>query len=167
MTQHAFPAYTVYKHKRYIGRHLVKHWSIKLCSFISRLQELNAYLEECPPNKEGQEIVSLIADEIMDIIYHSIPTSRKNNMIEQCFNYVDSTIKEMTDFFETRVENLEPKEEKKRSSAAAEKSKTSRKKRKRDDSDSSVVESSEEDTQARRPIKKYCILHGKCSHSTD
>ena len=34
-------------------------------------------------------------------------------MIELIFNYADSTIKEMSDFFETRVENLEPKEEKK------------------------------------------------------
>ena len=34
-------------------------------------------------------------------------------MIEQGFNYVDSAIKEMSDFFETRVESLEPKEEKK------------------------------------------------------
>ena len=32
-------------------------------------------------------------------------------MIEQGFNYADSIIKEMIDFFETRVENLEPKEE--------------------------------------------------------
>ena len=73
----------------------------------------------------------------------------------------------MTDFFETRVENLEPKEEKKKSSAAAKKNKKSNQKRKRDDSDSSLVESSEESTKARRPTKKYCILHGKCSHSMD
>ena len=36
-----------------------------------------------------------------------------------------------------------------------------------EDSDSSVLESSEESTDARRPIRIYCILHGKCSHSTD
>ena len=34
-------------------------------------------------------------------------------MIEHCFNYADSTIKEMTDFFETIVEKLEPKEDRK------------------------------------------------------
>ena len=34
-------------------------------------------------------------------------------MIEQGFNN-DSTIKEMTAFFETRVDNLEPNEEKKK-----------------------------------------------------
>ena len=37
----------------------------------------------------------------------------KNKMIEQGFNYADS--KEMADFFENRVENLEPKEDKKKS----------------------------------------------------
>ena len=45
-------------------------------------------------------------------------------MIEQGFNDTDSTIKEMTDFFETRAENWEPKEEKKKSAAAAKKFKT-------------------------------------------
>ena len=40
-------------------------------------------------------------------------------MIEQEFNFADSTIKEMTDFFDTRIENLEPKEDKRKSSAAA------------------------------------------------
>ena len=33
-------------------------------------------------------------------------TTWKNKMIEQGFNYADSTIKEMSDFFETRVKNL-------------------------------------------------------------
>ena len=28
---------------------------MKLCSFISRLQELNTYLEDFPPDAEGQE----------------------------------------------------------------------------------------------------------------
>ena len=82
-------------------------------------------------------------------------------MIEQGFNYADSTIKEMSDFFETRVEKLEVKEDKKKVLAVAKKVKKSHKKRKREDSDSSVVESSEESTEARRPSKKYCILYCK------
>ena len=107
MTKHAFPAYAFREQKRYLRRHLVKPRSMKLRSFISRLQELNAYLEEFPPDTEGQETAPLPADEIMDIIYHSMPTTWKNKMIEQCLNYADSTTKEMIDFFETRVENLE------------------------------------------------------------
>ena len=50
-------------------------------------------------------------------------TTWKKKIIEQCFNYVDFTVKEMSDFFETKIENLEPKEEKKKSSPAAKKSK--------------------------------------------
>ena len=42
-------------------------------------------------------------------------------MIEQGFNYAASTIKEMTDFFETREENLEHKEDKNKSSKASKK----------------------------------------------
>ena len=57
----------------------------------------------------------------MDIIYHSMPTTLKNKKIEQGFNYADCTVKEMTNFFETRVENLEPKEEKKKCSTVAKK----------------------------------------------
>ena len=50
----------------------------------------------------------------MDIIYHSMPTTWKNKMIEHGFYHADSTIKEMTGFLETRVEYLEPKEDKKK-----------------------------------------------------
>ena len=117
MTKHAFPAYAFHKQNRYLRRHLVKPMSIKLCSFISRIQKSNAYLSEFLPDIEGQEIVHLPADEIIDIIYHSIPSMWKNKMIEQGFNYADSAIIEKTYLFETRIENLEPKEEKKKSTA--------------------------------------------------
>ena len=167
MTKHAFPAYNFCKQNRYLCRHLAKPRSMKPCSFISRLQELNTYLEEFPPDTDGQETAPLSADEIMDIIYQSMPATWKNKMIEQGFDYADSTVKEMSDFFETRVENLEPREDRKKSSSASKKPRKALKKRKREDSDSSVVESSKESTEARRPIRKYCILHGKCSHSTD
>ena len=128
---------------------------------------MNAYLAEFPPDTEVQETTLLPADEIMDIIYHSMPTTWKNKMIEQGLNYADSTIKEMTDFFEIKVWNLELKEEKKIFSAAAKRTLKKIKERKREDSDSSVIESSKEFTLARRPSKKYFILHDKCSHSSD
>ena len=54
-------------------------------------------------------------------------------MIEQGFNYADSTIKEMTNFSETRVENSEPREERKKSSAGGKKSFKKIKKRKQED----------------------------------
>ena len=167
MTKHVFPAYAFRKQKRHLYRHLVKPRSMKLRSFISRLQELNAYLEEFPPDTEGQETVHLPADEIMDIFYLYMPTTSENKMIGQDFNYANFTVKKMADFFETRVEKLEPKEDKKSSAAAKKTKKATKRKRKGKDSDSSVVEFREESTETRCPSKKYCILHGKCSLSTD
>ena len=35
-------------------------------------------------------------------------------MIQQGFNHTNSTVKETTDFFEIRVDNLKPKEDKKK-----------------------------------------------------
>ena len=55
--------------------HLIKPRNIIQCSFISRFQELNVYLEECPPDIEGKENASVPADEIIEIIYHSMLTT--------------------------------------------------------------------------------------------
>ena len=67
---------------------------------------MSGYLEEFPPDTEGQVTEPLSIDEIMDIIYHSMPATWENKMIKLGFKYVDSTMKEMTDFFEIRVENF-------------------------------------------------------------
>ena len=92
----------------------------------------------------------------MDIIYHTMPSTWKNNIIEQGFNYVSSTVKEMTDFFETREENLTREE----SSASFNKNKDKEgyKKRKRADTTSNVVESSKESLMKHRSIMKE-VLH--------
>ena len=113
MTKHVFLAYAFREQQRYLRRHLVKPRSMKLGSFISRLQGLNAYLEEFPPDTDDQETAPLFADDTMDIIYYSMPTTWKNKMIEQGFNYKNSTVKQMTEFFETRIEILELREYKK------------------------------------------------------
>ena len=135
---------------------------MKLRSFISRLQELNACLEEVSPDTEGQGTAHRPADEIMDIIYHSMPTTWENKMIEQGFNYTDSTVKEMSGFFDARVKSLKPKEEKKKSSAATKETKDKKvnKKSKRADSNSSVGESSEESSLALivKKIKKLLTI---------
>ena len=73
----------------------------------------------------------------------------------------------MSHFFETRVENLELNNDKKKSSKASKKDKKSSRNRKRADSNSRVIESEEESCVEHNLSKKYCILHEKCSHSTD
>ena len=50
-------------------------------------------------------------------------TAWKNTMIEQGFNYANSCINEIIDFFETRVEKLQSREKKKKSSMASKKKK--------------------------------------------
>ena len=114
-----------------------------------------------PPDTEGQETAPLPADKIMDIIYHSIPTTWKNKMIEQGFNYADSTIKEMTDFCETRVETLEPKEEKKKIFSSCQKIQQQEKSKEKEKGRLRLVESSEEFSVERRPKRKNYILHSK------
>ena len=90
-------------------------------------------------------------------------------MTEQGFDCAYSTIKEMTDFFETRVENLELRKDKKKSSASYKKKREKKynKKTNWDDSKSSVVEFNEEILVEHRPIEKYCTIYWKCSHGTD
>ena len=147
MTKHAFPAFVFCEQKRYLGRHIVKPRSMKLHGFISRLKELNAYLEEFPPDIEGQETAPLPVDEIMDIIYHSMSTTWKNK--SRYFGAQGS--------------------KKKKSSAAAKKTKDLKrlKKYNREDSDSSVGEAIEEFTMERRSSKKCSSLHEKYNLSTD
>ena len=70
----------------------------------------------------------------------------------------------MSDFFETGIKNLEREEDKEKCSASA---KISMKKRSRAGFDSRFIESSEESAVECSPVKKYCILHGKCSYSTN
>mgnify|MGYP000178994996 CR=1 FL=1 len=42
-----------------------------------------------------------------DILYYAMPDSWKQKMTEQGYNYIAHTLTEMTEFFETRIENLE------------------------------------------------------------
>ena len=51
-----------------------------LHSFSSRLQEMNAYSWRIPPGVPGQETEPLPMNDVMDIIYYSMP--KKNKMIE-------------------------------------------------------------------------------------
>ena len=90
MTNYAFLAYAFCEQTRYLHRHLVKPRSMKLCSFVGSFQDLNDYLGEFPSDTEEQETESLYTDDVMDIFYHSMPTTWKNNMIKQRFNHSNS-----------------------------------------------------------------------------
>ena len=95
---------------------------------------------EFPPDTEGQETATLPVDEILAIIFYSMPVTWKNKMVEQGSNYTISTVKEIIHFFETRVANLELKEDKKNLIQSPRLNRRSSPKRERADSDSSIVE---------------------------
>ena len=40
-------------------------------------------------------------------MYHTLPNTWKKKMVEQGYNYLDGSIKNMTEFFESRIENPE------------------------------------------------------------
>ena len=92
-------------------------------------------------------------------------------MIEQGFNWAASTVKEMTNFFEPKVENLEPKLDKKKSPDSSRKKTNEErfnKKRKWKDSDSSIVEFCTESSLSFKPVvRKYYVLNGIRNHIAD
>ena len=82
MTKHALPANTFCEQTRYLQKDQIIPRSMKICSFISRIQELNNFFEEFPHDAPGQETESLPMDKVMNIIYHSMPARWKNKMIK-------------------------------------------------------------------------------------
>ena len=75
----------------------------------------------------------------------------------------------MSDLFETRVENLEPKEDKKNFQQLPRnpRIRSPPKKRKRVGFDVRVVKLSGESSLEHRPVRMYCILYWKCRLTTD
>ena len=77
---------------------------MKARSFTTRLFQMNTYLPYFPPDCPGQLVTSLPDDEIL---YDAVPNTWKKKMVEQGYNYLDGSIIAMTEFFQTRIENIE------------------------------------------------------------
>ena len=75
--------------------------------FTTRLLQLNNYLAYFPPDQSGQSVAPLSEDKVKEIIHHTMPNLWKKKMMEQGYNYLDDSIQSMSEFFETRIENLE------------------------------------------------------------
>ena len=82
-------------------------------------------------------------------------------MIEQGYNYLDSSIQHMIVCFETRIENLERFDNKKDS-----KNNQHNKSNKRRKYSNNNV-SDEKSSKGTETGKKYCQYHGTCRHSTN
>ena len=80
---------------------------MKVWSFTTRLIQLNMYLLYFPPDRPGQLVTSLSDDDIKEILYHAIPNTWKKKMVKQGCNHLDVSIHSMSEFFETRIKNIE------------------------------------------------------------
>ena len=106
MTVHIFPILAYQDQKQYMYRHLRKPKTIKVHTFTTRLVQLNNCLPYFPLDCVGQTVTALSDDEVKEILYHAKPDSWRKKTTEQRYNYLDKSIQEMLDFFETRIDNL-------------------------------------------------------------
>ena len=65
---------------------------MKVCTFTTRLLQLNAYLAYFPPDCLGQSVNALSEDKVKEILYHAMPNTWKKKMMEQGYSYLDSDI---------------------------------------------------------------------------
>ena len=82
IVKHVLPAYAFCNQTRYLCKHLLKSRSMKLHSFVCRLQELYACLAEFPPDAHEQKTELLSKDGIIDIIYQSMSTTWKIRLLK-------------------------------------------------------------------------------------
>ena len=155
LTEHIFPVHAYREQKRFLRRFLKKpkDWTVR--EFVTRVQEINAYLIFF--RTETQDAAaSLPEDELVEALYHAMPNSWRNTMVLQGFNYVNHTCIELLQFCE-RLETLEPPAEKKKKSTDKSTTSSGNKRKRVSFFDSSDDEGS----------RKYCLLHGYCAHTTN
>ena len=107
MIVHNFPVLAYQDQKQYMYRYLRKPITMKVCTFTTRLIQLNNYLPYFPPLRTGQMVTALPDDEVKEILYHAIPNSWREKFTEQRYNYLDRSIQKMSGFFETRTLRLQ------------------------------------------------------------
>ena len=73
MTVHIFPILIYQDQKRYMYSYQRKPNTIKVCTFTTRLIQLNNYLPYFPPDYVGQMVTGLPGDEVKEILYHAMP----------------------------------------------------------------------------------------------
>ena len=135
---------------------------MKVRIFTTRLLQLNAHLAYFPPDSSGQSVNPLPEDEVKEILYHTMPNMWKKKMVEQGYNYIDGSIQNMTEFFETRIANLERFDSKKDSN----KEKINNKANKKGKHSNNNV-SDRKNSQGTETGKKYCQYQCTCGHSTN
>jgi hypothetical protein len=102
-----------------------------------------------PPSFDDTQ--KLTDDELIEVIYFGIPNSWKNEMVRQGFDPIEKTLEEFREFCQ-RLEDI-PEFQVKDSKPVAKKSKTTPSTGKSNDNGNNGT--------------KYCMIHGKCNHSSN
>ena len=90
MTVRIFPKHAYQDHESYTQGYESTHLSINLFWFSLDMEQMIA------PD-----------DDVKEILYHVILNSPRKKMTKQGYNYLDSTIQEISGLYETYTENLE------------------------------------------------------------
>ena len=130
---------------------------------MTMLTKLHTYLPYFPPDQPGQLVTSLPDDDIKKILYHTMPNTWENKMVEQGYNYFNGVIHSMAEIFKTGIENLEksippsvPSRNKEISKKGSKKSKAV-----------TFGDSKDEDSEEEYKGKEFCHYHGTCGHTMD
>ena len=75
MTVYVFPTYAYCDQRRYMQRYLRKPPDMKVRIITTRLIQLSTYLPHFPPDHIDQLGTSYPNDDIMEILYHSMPNT--------------------------------------------------------------------------------------------
>ena len=156
LTAHVFPVHAYREQKRYMRRFLRKPKEMSTREYFTRVQEINNHLTLFPT--ESEEVATAMSqDELVETLYHALPNSWMTEMVKQGKNYAQHGI---TDLLQTceRFESLEEPVEKPSKDSSSSSGSSSKKRKK------ITFEDSDEESSSER---KYCLLHGWCTHETN
>ena len=162
LTEEIFPERALQKQRRALRRYVRKPEGMKTSTFYARLVEMNEQLKTFPG---GSKTSSLTEDEVKEILEFALPKTWRVHMTLSQFKCEDKTPKEILDFCK-EIEGIEAEHgslavagvrDNRKPQSTKTSTKTTRK-RKRD--------SEEKESDANKQ-RKYCPIHGYCSHTAE
>jgi hypothetical protein len=171
MTEHIFPARALSTQRRYMRRFLRKPRSLNTREWISRVRELNDYLQDFPAGNpdtvpadydySGQK---LSEEELLEILEFGIPNAWRKQMLLQNFDVTSETDGAINKFltFCDRLESALDDDSKTKPTSDSTHKSNGKKNKGRNNKDTP------KDTKKRdRDTSGDCRLHGEnCGHST-
>ena len=110
LTAHVLPRRAAVNQKRYMRRFLRKPAGVSMRKFMARVEEINKYIEQMPPQVPGGPApTKLDVTDLLDLGEFACPAKWQRGMVQQGFDPIAHTIPEMVEFVE-RYEMTEEQE---------------------------------------------------------